>query len=221
MEDAEERGEASQARVPPEHKRFALCIDGDDDQTGDESADSDVDQTGNGSGMVSVARRGFIATRGGIRGVFADLESAYVTQGGELIHQDLIQEFDSLEAAEQHLKGGKESARARAESCYALMFLDGGDGFAMRMSSWDESARMDRNHPDAVFMLYSDRMVADVMVQERRDVASGLAFEDERRRQAALLRGESTPRNLSSSGLVYQHSYCNVSLGPLMKGTHT
>ena len=74
------------------------------------------------------------------------------------------------------------------------MFLDGGDGFAMRMSSWDACYSMARNHPDAVFMLYSRLWDAEAVVMRRRDIASGLAFTNERFRQAPAPESNTTVR---------------------------
>ena len=118
MEDAEARGACEpQRKVPPEHSRFASCTDRDIG--------------------VSVPGRVYATIHGRIRGIFADLESVYATQGGSILGRGLIEEFDSLEEAEMYLRSHEVKLQGRSENCSVLMLLERGDGFAMRMSSWD------------------------------------------------------------------------------------
>ena len=87
-----------------------------------------------------------------------------MAQGGRLVDPKHILEFNSIGCAEQYMYGRVDSQRLRAEYCYVVMFLDEEDGFAMLMSSWDACYGMARNHPDAVFMLYSRLWEAEAAV---------------------------------------------------------
>ena len=89
----------------------------------------------------------------------------------------------------------------------------------MRANSWDMCLSMARNHPDAVFMLYSKLSDAQSAVQGRRDVAGGLAFTDERLRQAPSTQLQHDGEDLATSalhGLIYQHIGGNVDIGRVL-----
>ena len=91
------------------------------------------------------------------------------------------------------------------------------------MSLWDACYGMARNHPDAVFMLYSRLWEAQAVVMRRRDIASGLAFADECFRQAPGTQEHHKGEDLWTSalhGIIYQHICGSVDLGDMMDGEH-
>ena len=76
-----------------------------------------------------------------------------------------------------------------------------------------------RNHPNAVFMLYSRLSDAESAVQGRRDVAGGFIFTDERLRQAPSTQLHHDGEDLVTSalhGLIYQHIGGNVDIGRVL-----
>ena len=156
-----------------------------------------------------------------MRGPYPDQESAYATQGEEddLLNPDEILRFSSLGKAERYLRVGEGDRGVRGKICFALLVLAKGHGFAMLVPSWEEGTRLATANPDAVFMLFSDPLVTSDIVEERRDMGVGLAFDHEGHRQARRLQGRSLPEDSMPSalaGLVYQHEAGDFNFGLLM-----
>ena len=159
-----------------------------------------------------------------MRSPYPDRESAYTTQGeeDELLDPEEILRFSSLGKAERYLRVSEGERDVRGKECFALLVLARGHGFAMLVSSWKEGTRLATANPDAVFMLLSDPIVAGGIVEERRDMGVGLAFDHEGCRQARILQGRSLPEDLLPSalaGLMYQHEVGDFNFGPLMDRT--
>ena len=132
MDDAERRGEAPRERVRAEYNRFPLRVVSDGDSSDDNGVEGRERREANHYGKVSTPMEVFLANADGpIREPFADLESALIAQGGRLVDPRHVLRFDSIGCAERYTYGG-ECERSRAEYCYVVMFLDRGDGFAMR-----------------------------------------------------------------------------------------
>ena len=109
--------------------------------------------------------------------------------------------FRSLGQAERYLRIDEGDRGVRGKDCFALFVLARGHSFAMLLSSWDEGVRLAMTNPDAVYMLFSDPLVASSIVEERRDMGVGVAFNNEGYRQARRHRGHSLPEDSLPSAL--------------------
>ena len=160
-----------------------------------------------------------------MRGPYPDRESAYAAQGEEddLLNPDELLTFSSLGRAKRYLRVDEGERGVRGKDCFALLVLARGHGFAMLLSSWEESTRLIIANPDVVIMLFSDPVVVSSTVKKRRDMGVGITFDLEANRQARRLQGRSLPEDSmpsSLAGLVYQHDAAgDFDLGPLMDRT--